>query len=104
MLTRYFKSEDLNTNFKSTYQVLEYVLNKYNIANGDVRQFAGNNFYNLTDPRPVLTWKKNNKVPNKLWNLLHKNLVLLRVSGKIKDSDIMSLEDLEQEFKFLSHK
>jgi hypothetical protein len=42
-------------------------------------------------------------VPNRVWNLIHKDLIMLRLLGGIKEDEIMTLEDLEEEFNFLSH-
>jgi len=103
MLNKYYSPEDLNTKFESDYNFLVFVLKKYKIADGCVKKFASN-FYCLQDVRPIFTWRKKNKVPAKLWNFLHKELILARLTGKIKEDEIMSFEDLQKQFDYLGYK
>jgi hypothetical protein len=99
-LTKYFRScDDLNTKFEGSYQLLKYIVEKYGIYNSQITKFITENNYGISASSK---WRKE-KVPNKVWNLVHKDLIMLRLMGKILEHEVMTLEELEAEFNFLTH-
>jgi hypothetical protein len=96
----YELNDDLNTSFEGSYQLLKYIVDKYEIYNAQVTKFVTENNYGIS---ATSSWRKKGMVPNRVWNLIHKDLIMLRLLGGIKEDEIMTLEDLEEEFNFLSH-
>lgn len=101
-LDKYFdlNCDDLNIKFEGNYSLLKYIIEKYQIYNSQVTKFVSENNYSISSCK---TWSKNKAVPPRVWNIVHKDLIMLRCMGKIEEEDVMSLEELEQEFNFLSH-
>lgn len=93
-----FKAEDLNTKFEGSYELLKYIISKYEIYGSQITRFSTENNYSISSCK---TWSKNNKVPIRVWNIIHKDLVMLRLLGKIKEDQVMTLEALENEFQSL---
>jgi hypothetical protein len=91
---------DLNTDFEGSYKLLKYIVEKYKIYNAQITKFVTDNNYGIS---ATSSWRKKDVVPNRVWNLIHKDLIMLRLAGKIPEEDIMTLEELQDEFNFLSH-
>lgn len=91
----------INVSFRGDYSFLKWVIKKYKSElpyNGEVIQF--------TKSLPVIAnstgfnWIKYG-VPSRTWNSLHKDLVIARLMGKIKDEDVRTLEELKKEYDSL---
>ncbi len=87
-----YKSESLDIKFEGHYNLLKYILGKYSIYNSQITRFITDNYYGISASS---SWRKR-KVPALVWNMIHKDLVILRMSGK----DVKTLEELQEEFKF----
>jgi hypothetical protein len=101
----YFSDKDvekniLNIEFRGSYKLLKYIVQKYNLSQGEITRFAVDNNYSIP---ACQIWNRNNKVPPRLWSVVHKDLIMLRLLGKIEENDVMTLEELREEFNFLSH-
>jgi hypothetical protein len=100
-LTKHYETNfDLNTDFEGSYQLLKYIVEKYEIYNSQVTKFVTENNYGIS---ATSSWRKKDTVPNRVWNLVHKDLIMLRLTGKILEDEVLTLEDLQDEFNFLSH-
>ena len=86
----------LTAKFSGSYELLKYIIRKYGkyMYCGQILQFALQNNYTIACST---NWKRNG-VQMRVWNALHKDLVILRLSGKVTEDEVMSLEDLKEEF------
>jgi len=88
------KEINLNIKFNRSYIFFKWILQKYKIQlpyNGEIRQFAITNNY---CPKICDQWR-NYGVGYRVWNLLHKDLIISFLIGKI---DNLDLYELEREF------
>jgi hypothetical protein len=88
------KEINLNIKFNRSYIFFKWILQKYKIQlpyNGEIRQFAITNNY---CPKICDQWR-NYGVGYRVWNLLHKDLIISFLMGKI---DNLDLYELEREF------
>ena len=111
-LSKYFElnCDLLNTTFNGSYQLLKYIINKYNIYSyphpknnksaPQITKFATDNGYSTSS---CGIWSKKDEVPPRAWNALHKDLIMLRATGKIKDDEVMTLEKLKEEFNKVNY-
>jgi hypothetical protein len=86
----------LTAKFSGSYELLKYIIKKYgqHMYSGQILQFALQNNYTIACST---NWKRNG-VQMRVWNALHKDLVILRLSGKVAEDEVMSLKDLKEEF------
>jgi hypothetical protein len=94
------KEINLNIKFNRSYIFFKWILQKYKIQlpyNGEIRQFAITNNY---CPKICDQWR-NYGVGYRVWNLLHKDLIISFLIGKIDTTDFYQLEreflELKQE-------
>jgi hypothetical protein len=88
------KEINLNIKFNRSYIFFKWILQKYKTQlpyNGEIRQFAITNNY---CPKICDQWR-NYGVGYRVWNLLHKDLIISFLIGKI---DNLDLYELEREF------
>jgi hypothetical protein len=78
-----------NTIFAGSYDFFKYVLKKYRIYKGQPYTYFRSNGYKCC------RWNYTG-VPTKVWNLLHKDLTILSLSGLI---EFENLEQLKNEYK-----
>ena len=88
-----FKEEDMNIKFHGSYDLLKYIIEKYNIYNSKITQFITDNCYSISASS---SWRKKD-VPFRVWNIIYKDLLIMRLCGK----DVKMLDELQQEFKSL---
>jgi len=87
-----------NIRFSGDYDLLKWIIKKYKNAlpyNGEVLRFSAS----LPYCKSMCHDWNHYGVPTRVWNSLHKDLVIARLMGKIKDEDVRTLEQLRQEFK-----
>ena len=90
--------ELFNIRFSGDYQLLKWIIKKYKKAlpyNGEVLRFSAS----LPYCKSMCHDWNNYGVPTRVWNSLHKDLVIARLLGKINDDEIKTLIDLKEEFK-----
>lgn len=83
---------DLNIKFSGDYYLLLWILRKYKKElpyQGCIKYFALNNNYSL---KVCDAWRRYG-VGYKVWNILHKDLTILFLMGKI---EMISLSELEE--------
>jgi hypothetical protein len=99
-LNKYFdlNCDDLNIKFEGSYELLKWIIIKYEIYNSQVTKFITSSSYGISSSS---SWRKNG-VPPRVWNIMHKDLIMLRVTGKIDDNKVMNLEELAKEFSRIS--
>lgn len=88
----------LNIEFSGEYNLLKWVLKKYEKAlpyKGEILRFARQSGYS----KNVSHFWQHYGVQRRAWNVLHKDLVIARLLGKIKDEDVMNLWELKAEFE-----
>jgi len=90
-----FNMNYLNTKFSGPYGLLKFIIKKYGLYNCKLSSFICENNYVVSASSG---WRKG-RVPSRVWNLLHKDLILLNLMGLIKDNEVMTLEDLKKEFE-----
>jgi hypothetical protein len=89
------KEINLNIKFNRSYIFFKWILQKYKTQlpyNGEIRQFAITNNY---CPKICDQWR-NYGVGYRVWNLLHKDLIISFLIGKIDNP--LDLYELEREF------
>jgi hypothetical protein len=88
----------LNINFNGSYALLKYIVQKYEIYNSEITKFITENNYGIS---ATSSWRKKG-VPPRVWNLVHKDLIMLRCLGRMKEDEVMTLEQLEREFECIN--
>lgn len=89
-------SNDLNITFHGSYNLLVWILKKYRNQlpyNGEIKQFVLQNNYTLYCSTH---WKKYG-VNSRVWNTLHKDLIICFLMNKIEN---ISLSELKQMYEF----
>jgi len=89
---------EFNVRFTGSYELLKWVIKKYKNELpycGSILNYGKKNHY--SEKNLSFFWKRNG-VPVRAWNQLHKDLVMARLIGRIKDKDVKSLEELGGEF------
>jgi len=87
-----------NVRFSGSYNLLKWILLKYREElpyEGMVIKYMNDVLYTNNSS---YGWNKYG-VPNRVWNILHKDLTMARLLGKIKDEEAKTLEQLKEEFK-----
>ena len=87
----YFDEDTMNIVFDGSYALLKYIIENNNIYDSQITKFITENCYGISASS---SWRKK-KVPSRIWNLVHKDLMILRLSGK----DVKTLEELRREFE-----
>lgn len=82
-------------NFKGNFDLLEYILSKYKFLAVSPYQLAKQYKYDVSN---VHKWRYN-KIPQRFWLLLQKDITIAFLMGKIKEN--ISLNDLKDEFENL---
>lgn len=88
----------LNIEFNGSYALLKYIIQKYKIYNSEITKFITENNYGVT---AAIAWRKKG-VPPRVWNLIHKDLIMLRCIGRTEENEVMSLKELEKEFECIN--
>lgn len=78
-----------STIFAGSYELFKFILKKYGIYNGQPYTFFKKNGYKCC------RWNYSG-VPLRVWNLLYKDLVILKLSGII---NFNNLEELRNEYE-----
>lgn len=89
-------NNDLNITFHGSYNLLVWILKKYRNQlpyNGEIKQFVLQNNYTLYCSTH---WKKYG-VNSRVWNTLHKDLIICFLMNKIEN---ISLSELKQMYEF----
>lgn len=86
----------ISYSFSGSIDFLNFVLSKYNLYGGSVRQFLLDNKWN--NPRQVKYSWSINGIPQRAWNILHKDLLIIHLMGKININQ-SDLRVLEKEFQ-----
>ena len=81
----------LTSTFAGSYQLFKFIISKYNIYNSQVKLIARQYGYGNKRPR----WDQYG-VPLRVWNLLYKDLTILKLSGNI---NFNNLEELYNEYE-----
>ena len=91
----------LSENFSGSYDLLKWIIkDKYNLYDGKVSRFlALNNYKGAKRKRGSMTSPLLTGVSNKTWNLLYKDLIILRSMGYI---EFENMGQLKEEFQELS--
>ena len=88
---------DFNLRFSGNYDLFKWILKKYENQlpySGQVKIYSQANNYSENT-----TWKwRHIGLPPRAWNGLHKDLVIARLMGRIKDHEVMNLEELKKEY------
>lgn len=95
MITSLTITSNLNITFHGSYDLLVWILKKYRNQlpyNGEVKQFVLQNNYTLYCSTH---WKKYG-VNSRVWNAIHKDLLIAFLMGKI---EIVSLNDLKKMYE-----
>jgi len=94
------KEINLNIKFNRSYIFFKWILQKYKTQlpyNGEIKQFAITNNY----CHKICDQWRNYGVGYRVWNLLHKDLIISFLMGKIDNLDLYQLEreflELKQE-------
>lgn len=94
-VTYRFDEETMNITFNGSYALLKYIIEKYGIYNSQITKFITENCYGISASS---SWRKI-EVPSRVWNIIHKDLIILMLSGKIAEDKVMTLEELNEEFQ-----
>lgn len=89
---------DLNVRFNGSYYLLLWILKKYKKElpyNGEVKQFALSNNYSIK----ICDQWRNYGVGYRVWNLLHKDLTIGFLIGKIQCANLFELEEMWEAWK-----
>jgi len=90
---------DFNIRFSGDYQFFKWIIKKYKKElpyNGEIGIYTEDNFYSKNNS--TWFWAERG-VPTRAWNSLYKDLIMARLMGRIKEDQIRTLEELEEEFK-----
>ena len=86
-------SLSLPTPFSGSYELLEFIIIKYNLSSGQVSEFASANSLN----RESLRWNwRTYGVPLRIWNLIYKDLTIINLATG--PEEFVELTDLKNEF------
>jgi hypothetical protein len=91
------KSYEFSSTFSGSYELLEFVLNKYDLYECKVSKLVEE--YNYNDKQRwggYPKWWHYQGIPLRVWNLLHKDLTILSLSGLI---EFDNLEQLRSEYE-----
>lgn len=86
---------DMNIKFSGSYYLFLWILRKYKKElpyNGEVKQFALANNYSFK----ICDQWRNYGIGYRVWNLLHKDLTIAFLMGRI---EIANLEDLRSSYE-----
>jgi len=90
--------KNLNISFSGSFEFLQYVISKYESYLGyrNVNDFAKSAGYKDSSTTSY-RWKVSG-IPNRAWNSLHKDLLIIFLTGKIsiEDCDLISLKNTFQ--------
>jgi len=88
---------DLNIDFEGDYAFLKWIIYKHDtvLPYDGIVDYACCNLYTKNSSH---FWGQNG-VPKRVWNQLHKDLLILGLVGRINYSGIESLEKMRKEFK-----
>ena len=89
---------EFNIKFKGEYALLKWIIKRYSSVlpyESSVLTFAKSLPHNGISTGH--DWNKYG-VPPRVWNSLHKDLVIAHLMGRIKERDIKTLEELKIEF------
>lgn len=93
--------KEFNIRFSGSYELLKWVLQKYKSElpyNGEIFRFAVSNRYS---ENTCNHWSYRG-VNERVWNMIHKDLVIANLMGAVKDEDVRDLDCLKKEFEALS--
>ena len=92
-----YKEIDLNIKFNGDYCLLKWIIKKYQgiLPYNGIMEFSYTNLYTKNTSH---FWNLNG-VPTRVWNQLHKDFVIARLMGRIKDEEVMTFEEMETEFE-----
>lgn len=88
---------EFNIRFTGDYQLLKWIINKYKgrLPYNGIMDFMNQNLYSAKNT--AWFWEKGG-VPQRVWNSIHKDLIMARLTGRIKDEEIRTLTELKNEF------
>jgi hypothetical protein len=91
---------NLSTTFAGSYELFDFIIKKYDIYDSDIRNIVRNYNYRINKRNHSDYWNWfYYGVPLKLWNLLYKDLMILKLAGIIQ---FESLEKLREEYERLN--
>jgi len=82
-----------STKFSGSYSFLKYILKKYNLYDGEITKLLKEYSFSVVCSTK---WKSYYGVPLRLWNMLNKDLMILKFQGII---EFESLETLKREYE-----
>tara|TARA_Y100000385_G_C12880496_1_gene545548 strand:- start:43 stop:324 length:282 start_codon:yes stop_codon:yes gene_type:complete len=88
----------IDYNFSGDLQLLSFILDKHKnyLYDGSVKKFIESNKWNNASQLKY-SWQING-VPPRVWNILHKDLIILRLKGLLNFKD-SNLKDLKEGFQ-----
>jgi len=88
----------IDYNFSGDLQLLSFILDKHKnyLYDGSVKKFIESNKWN--NPSQLKYSWSINGVPPRVWNILHKDLIILRLKGLLNFRD-SNLKDLKEGFQ-----
>jgi hypothetical protein len=92
---------DFNIRFSGDYDLFKWIIAKYKHELpycGEIGIYTVDNHYSKNNS--TWFWKERG-VPTRAWNGLWKDLVIARLMGRIKEEEVRTLEQLEEEFNNL---
>lgn len=90
--------KNFNVEFRGSYSLLKWIIAKYKKElpyNGLILNFIHQIHYT----RNVCANWEAYGVPSRVWNSVHKDLIMANLMQRIKDEDVKDLEQLKEEFE-----
>lgn len=87
--------------FTGNLELLRWIIEKYENQldyQGSVYKFANKIGYN--DKSAIMNWKRFG-IKSRIWYVLHQDITMAYLMGKIKDDELKTLSQLKEEYDFI---